>query len=74
MLPPFSASAKMFILLFSSNYYCCIINYPGYPMKQQLFNYYVQRFCGLRICTGHSKDCSRFSGASAGKTHITRVT
>lgn len=71
MLPPFIALAKIFILSFCSNYYCCIANYP---MKQQPFIYYAPGCCGLRIWTGYSEDCFTFSRASAGKTHVTRVT
>lgn len=72
MFPPFSASAKKFVLSFSFNYYCCITNNPKLP--HETIVYYAQRFCILRICTGHCRDWSTFSGASARKTHTARVT
>ena len=74
MWPSFSASAKIFILLFCSNYYYCIVNYPNQPMKRQPFIICAHGVCGSRTWTGHSEDCSTFSRALAGKTHMTRET
>ena len=74
MWPPFSASAKIFVLSFFSNYYCCIVNYPNQPMKQPPFIIYVHGVCGSKTWTVHSGDCSTFSRALARKTHMTRET